>query len=271
MSQHPPAKPFAPLPADREPTRAALHAYAHGATALSRIHGIGHPQWWHVSLKLRPGALATDPVPLPGGDVLEVRLDVHRHDVVMVTGAAEVASFSMRDGASGTEMADGIIAVGAELGLEGSYDRTRFESEDPHSYDPAHAAVVMAAFTDAARVFAFHNASLQGTTSPIQLWPHNFDLATEWFGTKMVVHDGRPLPTQLNLGFYPRDRAYFYSNPWPFDESLLGAPLPHGAAWHTEGWQGTVLYHDQIAGDPEAPAKLAAYARAVFDLAAPTL
>ncbi len=79
-------------------------------------------------------------------------------------------------------------------------------------------------------------------------------------------------PSQLNLGFYPAGRAYFYSNPWPFDsDKLLGSPLPHGAEWHTEGWEGTILYYDQLAGDPDAATKLAEFAKAVFDVASPTL
>ena len=79
-------------------------------------------------------------------------------------------------------------------------------------------------------------------------------------------------PSQLNLGFYPEGRAYFYSNPWPFEaEKLLERPLPHGAEWHTEGWEGSILYYDQLAGDPDATTKLAEFARAVFEAAAPTL
>ena len=33
--------------------------------------------------------------------------------------------------------------------------------------------------------------------------------------------DGEEATAQLNLGFYPAGDAYFYSTPWPFDESLL--------------------------------------------------
>jgi hypothetical protein len=47
--------------------------------------------------------------------------------------------------------------------------------------------------------------------------------------------------------------------------------LPHGAEWHTDGWEGTILYYDQLAGDPDASTKLAEFAKAVFDIASPTL
>ncbi len=79
-------------------------------------------------------------------------------------------------------------------------------------------------------------------------------------------------PAQLNLGFYPGGRPYFYSNPWPFEGGvLLEQELPHGAEWHTEGWQGTILYYDQLQDDPDAESKLLEYAAAVFELSLPTL
>ena len=86
----------------------------------------------------------------------------------------------------------------------------------------------------------------------------------------VVVEDGQSFPTQLNLGFDPADGAYFYSNPWPLDPALIGAPLPHGAVWHTEGWQGTMLPYEAVRkGNPRV--MITDFARAVFDLAEPTL
>ena len=266
---------FEPLPSDRDPTRAALHSYANAATSLNRVHGIAHPKWWHISLKPRPGGLVADPIPLPAGGALEVRLDLVRHAVVLETNTGPLAEFPMGDGASGTEMGDRVIAGAAEVGLEGPYDRSKFESDEPHQYDPGVAGALLSNMLDANTVFERRRTSVDGPIGPVQLWPHGFDLAFEWFGTRTEPYeeDGETsqLPSQLNLGFYPRDRAYFYSNPWPFEEALLATELPHGAAWNTEGWQGSILYHDQIAGDPTAAVKLEDFAKAVFDAAAPTL
>jgi len=79
-------------------------------------------------------------------------------------------------------------------------------------------------------------------------------------------------PAQLNLGFYPRGRPYFYSNPWPFEgDALLPVELPYGASWHTDGWEGSVLYYDEVAGRPDGRERVLAYARAVFAAAVPTL
>lgn len=262
---------FRPLPPDREPTRAALHAYAHGATALSRVHGVAHPKWWHVSLKVGPAALVSDPVPLPGGGALQVSLDLLSHAVIMRTGEREVAAFSMRDEMTGTEMGTQIIAAASELGLAGEYDTSKFEDDVSHEYDPDHARAIVDAFVTARVAFERYRADLSGPLSPIQVWPHNFDMSMEWFGSRTETYDGEELPGQLNLGLFPKDRAYFYSNPWPFDEGLIGSPLPHGAEWHTEGWKGTILHYDVLAGDPNGIDKLVEYASAVYALAAPTL
>ena len=109
----------------------------------------------------------------------------------------------------------------------------------------------------------------------MQLWPHGFDIAFEWFGPTQVPHeeDGETvhLPSQLNLGFYPAGDPYFYSNPWPFDPTLTESPLPPGAEWHTEGWQGTMLPLGEVADSPDGVERVTGYAEEVFRLAQPTL
>jgi hypothetical protein len=135
------------------------------------------------------------------------------------------------------------------------------------------------ALTNAERIFKEFRATLSGEPGPVQFWTHGFDLAFEWFGARVVVGeaDGQrsEFPSQINLGFYPGDPSgapYFYSNPWPFEaEQLLDHPLPAGARWHTEGWQGTILAYDNLVGDEEAENRLLDYARAVHELASPAL
>lgn len=265
------------LPEDWETTRATLHAYAHAISAIPRAHAPAHPQWWHVSLTVQPGGLVTENMALPDGGTFNVRLDLKSHAVVVEAGDGRSTTLSMAEGATGTQMGDRVIAAVAELGLEGDYNREKFEDEDPREYDPAAAETFLQAVNTVNEVFEQHRASLSGDVGPVQLWPHGFDLATEWVGTKVEKYEeeGKVVeyPSQLNLGFFPgTERPYFYSNPWPFEgDKLTNEPLPHGARWHTEGWEGSILYYDQLQGDPDAATKLAEYARAVFELAAPTL
>jgi hypothetical protein len=265
------------LPDNFEPTRATLHAYAQAVGAVPRAHAVAHDKWWHVSLKVTPHGLVTDNISLPAGGLVNLQMDLHTHEVVVHVSDGSETRISMEEGLTGTQMGDRIIGVLADLGLEGEYNRDKFEDEEPREYSPEAAATYFQAVANVSHIFQHHLQSLEdGTVSQVQLWPHNFDLACEWFGTRVEKHeeDGETTtyPSQLNLGFYSAGRAYFYSNPWPFEgDKLTGEPLPHGAEWHTDGWEGTILYYDQLAGDPEAATKLLDYAATVYDLAAPTL
>jgi len=263
------------LPDDWEPTRSTLHAYAQGVSALARAHTPAHPKWWHASLKIAPEGLTTDSIPLPDGGELKGRMDLNRHVIILQTSSDESFEFDMTQGATGTEMANQLIKVATGLGLGDDYDRDKFDSDEPRVYDKPHAAKFSQALANIASVLDSHRGSLGASVSPLQLWPHGFDLAFEWFGTRMESHtengQQEDLPAQLNLGFYPAGDAYFYSNPWPFDESLVNHALPHGARWNTEGWQGSMLSYSSLAGDPDAAEKLTEYAQAVFEIASPTL
>ena len=269
--------PFLPvISAEWEATRATLHAYALAVAAIPRAYAEAHPKWWHLSLKVADDGLVTHPVPLPNSETLGLRMDLRSHEVVVSTSGGDVHTVSMAAGLTGTELADRLIAIAADYGLEGEYHREKFESDEARVYDPAVAAAFFTTLHDVAAVFEQHRAGLIGDVGPVQLWPHGFDLAFEWFGTRVESYeeDGvtTEYPSQLNLGFYPAGRAYFYSNSWPFEaDTLLSKPLPHGAEWHTEGWQGSVLYYDQLQGHPDAEKKLLEYAAAVFEAVAPTL
>lgn len=260
---------FPALSSRYEPTRATLHAYARAIESVPRTHGITHPSWWHVSLKVRPDGLATDAVPLPDGGALSLRMDLRSHEVIIRASEGQEDRFDMRAGATGTEMARLIHAVVADHGLDGGYDPARFESDAARPYDPTAAAAYYEAFTLAHIVFERHRTTLGPRVGPIQVWPHGFDLAFEWFGTGTGGRQDEAA-TQLNLGFYPAGDPYFYSSPWPFDPRLTESPLPHGATWNTD-WNGAVLAYEAVGNRPDGTARVAEFARAVFEAASPTL
>ncbi len=266
--------PFPELPEDWEPTRATLHAYSLGIGAIARAHGIAHPRWWHVSLTVRPDGLVTDPVPLPSGGAFHLRLDLRTHVAVLETSDGEVERIGLGDGLTATDFTGRLTDRLAGFGLEGPYDTARFEDDDPRPYVPEHAGAFFGALVEVAAVFETHRASLPGEVGPVQLWPHNFDLAFEWFAPGGQRHGGgrAGAAPQINLGFYPATPAYVYSNPWPFvAERLDPVPLPAGGEWHHGDWEGAILRYDRLQGDPEGPGKLLVFARAVYEAAAPTL
>lgn len=264
------------LPSDGEPTRATLHAYALAVAALPRAHAVPHPSWWHASMKVRPDGLVTESMPLPTGGSAFVRMDPRTHLVTFETSSGETEAFPMNAGLTATRMGDALIAAGAEFGLDGDYDRTKYENDDKRPYVERDAQQLFDALVAVDAIFTVQRNLIGGTVGPIQLWPHGFDLAFEWFGTRSVVSDegGVPVeqPAQLNLGFYPAGDAYFYSNPWPFDaDTLLAVQLPGDARWHTDGWEGSILAYADVADRADGIDRLLDYATAVFAAAAPSL
>lgn len=271
--------PFFPSLDGFGPTRETLHLYAQAIGVIPRVHAIVHPKWWHISLKVQPRGLLTDNMSLPGGGIFYLRMDVHHYQIILATSDGRAETFDMRAGMSGTEMGNAIIHAVSELGLNGEYSRQRFESDEPRVFDAEMVGRYFTALVNADQTFKKHLARLDGDTGPVQVWPHGFDLSGEWFGSRMVTADEhgetKSYPSQLNLGFYPGnndDDSYFYSNPFPFEaEKLLDKPLPSGAQWHTEGWQGSMLPYKTLINDPDPETRLLDYAQVVFQLASPTL
>lgn len=257
------------------PTRRTLQLYSRVLSALARAHAPAHPQWWHISLKVTPYGLVTDNIPCGGGGLLAGRMDFHRAQLVLESSDGRSWGIPMDAGLSGSEMGERVLAAAADAGVKGEVDRTRFSSEDPGQYDPNAVSRFFSALVLAERAFKRHGARLGKDTGPVRLWPHGFDLAMEWFGTRVERYNENgktiELPSQLNLGFYPGEddnTSYFYSNPWPFDgDMLLGHALPEGAAWHTDGWQGTILPYTAARDEDH----VLAYAAAVYEIAAPLL
>lgn len=264
---------------DWQTTRETLHLYSHAVSVVPRAHAEFHPKWWHISLKVQPDGLVTEKISLPDGGQFWLKMDLGQHQVLLFTNQGVAREFSMTEGLTSTEFGDQILDAVADLGLTAEYAREKFENDEPRQYDPAAAERFLTALVNADRIFKEHRATLGGDSGPVQLWPHGFDLSFEWHGTRVETyeHDGEveEYPSQLNLGFYPGGTAeaqYFYSNPWPFEaDELLDRPLPEGATWHTEGWQGTILPYVELVDDSEAETRLHEYARAVFEISSPTL
>jgi hypothetical protein len=260
-----------------EATKETLHWYCKAVGVIPRAHLEQHPKWWHISLTVLPDGLLTKDIPLPDGGAFFLKMDLKKHAVTLATSKGESRDFSMTAGTTATAFGEALIAAVAELGLKGGqYAREKFENDAPRSYDPEAAGKYLQAVSLANEVFMQHRGTLEGEKGPVQLWPHGFDLAFEWFGTRRVESNGKEYPAQLNLGFSPGESShkqpYFYSNPWPFEEDkLVGRPLPDGARWFTKSWKGTLLPYEELAGDPLGEARLLEYARRVYELASPTL
>ena len=105
-------------------------------------------------------------------------------------------------------------------------------------------------------------AGIREETSPIQVWPHHFDLSRIWLaGPKIPGQDPANeeySDKQMNFGFVFGDEGidepYFYVTVYPLPDKLPDVELPAGTVWQTEGFSGAVLlYKDLVAAsDPAA-------------------
>lgn len=260
-------------------TRETLHLFSEALSVIPRTHAVPHPKWWHISLRVTPRGLQTGNVPLPEGGSLAGVIDLREHTIQLEASTGESRSLQMYIGMSAAEMGQALLTAAAEFGLTGEVDRSRIESLEKRRYDPIQAEVFFHNLLEVERIFQTHRGDLPDFTGPIQFWTHGFDLSLEWYSSQLVEYQEngkiRMLPAQINLGFYPggqRAEPYFYSNPWPFEaESLLEKDLPPGARWHTDGWQGSMLPFRELVDQPDAEDRLLGYARAVFEIARPTL
>ena len=263
-----------------EPTKESLHWYSKAVGVIPRAHAEFHPKWWHISLKVQPDGLVTENMPLPGGGIFFLKMDLFNHVVDLITSRGDRKQFSMTDGLSSTAFGDQLLGAVADMGLSGEYAREKFENDEARVYNPLDAEKYFATLVNIDQIFKKHRASLSGEVGPVQLWPHGFDLAFEWFGSRVVEYeeDGEVTvyPSQLNLGFSPGEpshpKPYFFSTPWPFEGAfLMDKALPEGARWFNDSWQGTLLPYEELVGDKQAAERLLAYARRVYEVSAPTL
>lgn len=90
-----------------------------------------------------------------------------------------------------------------------------------------------------------------GVAAPILLYPHHFDLSLVWF----PWDDER----QISLGWSTGDETipepYIYLTAYPEPKGFKDQQLPSEAHWQSDGFNGAVLLHNDLAKSPN-PEKL---------------
>ena len=249
------------------PTRTTLQAYARALTAFPRAAGTADTRWSHVSMDPVDEGFATAPVVLADGAELSSTLDIANHRIIVSAGS-DLLAFDMGEGPSPRSLGDAVVDLAHRHGTTIDVDRARFSDRGKMDYAPGEAASFRESARSVVAAMAEVNADLEGEVTGPHLWPHGFDIATEWYVPRIVEHDGERGNAQIAVGWYPSDSSYLYANPWPFESSWSGATLPHGASWHLDGWQGAELAVPSEGLDGSVLVELA---RAVHELAGLTL
>ncbi len=238
-----------------QPTRDTLQGYV---TILGRLRaGLTPPQphWQHISVRVGTGGLTTTPLSLPDGGRLEMRLDLEQHSLIVDSRTSWQLALA---GQPPQTLGETVIAKLAEEGWMPPIDAGTLSPDG--AWDRQAIAAYWQALTFTHAVLAEFRAGLPGSTTPIQLWPHHFDLAVNWFsGRKVPGYDPEDLEwadEQMGFGFSTGDGGipdpYYYVTAYPWPEAIVESPLPALAHWHREGWNGAVLRYDALlaASDP---------------------
>ncbi|HEX6386480.1 MAG TPA: DUF5996 family protein [Anaerolineae bacterium] len=233
-------------------TRDTIAGYAQVVGKVRRALTPPQKHWWHISLRLAAPGLTTTPIPA-GDRTFEMLLDFKWHELLIITSQGERHSIPLQGQSLAAFCTETLDAL-AELGIKPEIDLTLFADDTPGTYDEAAVARFWQALSQIDVVFKAFKATFRGESSPVQLWPHHFDLALLWFSGRLVPGQGPNDPEyadeQMNFGFSTGDAGipnpYFYATAYPQPEGLTEQSLPSGAYWHTEGFTGAVMMYEAL-------------------------
>jgi len=264
---------FPPLPlADWRPTRDTLQAYAQLLSHIRRALAPAQKHWWHISLRATAVGLTTTPIPA-GDQIVELVLDFTRHQLTLITSGGQTAVIPLV-GQSAAAFCAETLAVLDEWGINPAIDRSKFSAETEGVYAETAVSTYWRALSQIDAVLKEFKAGFRGETSPVQLWPHHFDLAVVWLTGRLVPGQDPDNPDyadeQMNFGFSTGDETipepYFYATAYPQPDGFTDAALPDDAYWQTEGWTGAVLPYAALVDAPHPREKLLDFLRAAHEV-----
>lgn len=241
-------------------TRQAVHAYARVVGAWAKARRSKRKHWWHASL--RPSMYGLTTGVIYGPTDFEIELDLASSRLHVRT-----CTYTVSERLHGQSSARVAAAIGAALQAaganEGAAPDLEFVTDDAYPDCSADQANAMhRAIGSVAAALEDFRATIREEKSPIQVWPHHFDVSMIWLpGGKVAGQDRADeeySDKQMNFGFAFGDDSipepYFYVTAYPLPDTLPRMTLPTGTTWHSNGFNGAVLlYRDLIATkDPHA-------------------
>jgi Family of unknown function (DUF5996) len=249
-----------------------LHRIVRVLGAINQFERAAEPNHLEQTLRVERFGLSTRP--LPSGH--EVALDLQRLELRADGAPIALHGHSQRSILESTlektsiapdldAFTAGLEARGVEVDAADLLDETPLQIEASHAADDA--KVLWSVFTAISRF----RARLNGSMTPAIVWPHGFDLSTLWFATPTALESA----PHMNYGFSPFDRAgnaaYLYTYAYPMPEGFAQLPLPDGARWNTQGWNGMILPHAEIARRDDPEAFIESALQAIHATLAPTI
>jgi hypothetical protein len=274
------------------PTIAALHLYSQilGKAAVALLPWRNHG--WHLTLRLHPRGLRTEPLYGPAGP-FELGLDLVDHRFTFAD-AAGVRSIPLRP-MSVAEFHGDVMTLLAASGHEVRiHDRPNevdpalpfAKDEAPRAYDTDSASRLLGALLDADRVFRLFRSAFLGKASPVHFFWGSFDLAvTRFSGRPAPAHPGGipNLPDDVtreayshevsSAGFWPGGAGgggdpFFYSYSYPSPEGFGRAKAAPSAARFDEALGEFVLPYAAVRSADDPDSALLAFLESTYAAAA---
>lgn len=247
------------------PTRDALHAYSHILGDWAKTCRARRKHWWHASLRLTLTGLTTGVI---YNDIdFEIELNIRESALTVKTAIGE----QLWEGISGQpveELAGRVRRFLASVGVSDCPPGVLLEDASLTSafngYSTEEASKLARTLSAVAGALDTFRAGIREETSPIQLWPHHFDLAMLWLpGDKIPdqdLNDEEYADKQMNFGFTFGDdgvpEPYFYVTAYPLPDAFPTYELPAGTQWQTEGFSGAVLRYQRLCQESDPGAYL---------------
>jgi hypothetical protein len=207
--------------------------------------------------------------------IIELQLDFCDHRLLLAANHGERLEIPL-EGQSPTEFCTEVCDALATWGIHPDTDQVKFEDNNEGVYEKTAVTPFWTAFSQIDAIFKHFKASLPQETSPVQLWPHHFDLALLWLSGRLVPGqdpaDAENADEQMNFGFVTGDGSipapYFYATAYPTPKKFTDFPLPSGAYWQTKGWTGAILPYSTLVGADNAQEKLLTFLRTTHHIGA---
>jgi hypothetical protein len=244
-------------------SRDALHAYARILGDWLKSTRVQRKHWWHASLRPSLNGLTTGVIHSNIDFEIELSLQASAINVNVSTGERMCEELRGQPaGEVATNIRNFLESAGATAKSQRSAGDGEASASAADGYSAETAKTLARALGAVSAALVTFRAGIREESSPIQVWPHHFDLSMIWLpGHKIPDQDPANeeyADKQMNFGFVFGDESikepYFYVTAYPLPDAMRQIELPAGSTWKSEGFNGVVLlYKDLIAtGDPAA-------------------